>query len=90
MKIWHDHSTVEGHSTLLVSVAFTYNININRTPSSSSDLSESEQAKIIKQSVFRFMIPKRMATKRREVLQRISPGEYVGHSLLFFNYELCT
>ena len=58
MKIWHDHSTVEGHSTLLVSVAFMYNININRTPSSSSDSSESEQVKNIKKSVFRFMIPR--------------------------------
>ena len=27
LKIWHDHSTVEGHSTLLVSVAFMYNTN---------------------------------------------------------------
>ena len=58
MKIWHDHSTVEGHSTLLVNVAFMYNININRTPSSSSDSSESEQVKNIKKSVFRFMIPR--------------------------------
>ena len=59
MKIWHNHSTAEGHSTLLASVAFTYIININRTPSSSSDSSDSEQAKkyIIK-NFFRFMIPR--------------------------------
>ena len=75
IKVWHDHSNAEGHSTLLASVAFsTISISIGRLVVQEIHLILN-RLKIFLKNVLGSWIAWLMAKKRTEVLQRISPGE---------------